>query len=237
MPSPARAALPAGTVIEVSRTVDVNGNADLAGRKVKIGAELARGKVTLRLDGHLLHVINGGVLAKTLPSPVPAEDRARLRSARIAGTPLPAPAPGPVSVQRKVPQDGVIMVTRQRLRVGATWAGKIATVYVEDTHFRVTCDGTEVAPSTPATSSGPSADGEPGSTPRNPKHRPACPETVNQVVSRNCQACPETTHHTHRNHAHGLSPRWLAVQTIPRHRFAKAHARHQPASEHSMNRS
>jgi transposase InsO family protein len=145
MPAPARAALPAGTVIEVSRTVDVNGNADLAGRKVKIGAELARGKVKLRLDGHLLHVINGSVLAKTLPSPIPAEDRGRLRGARIAGTPLPAPAPGPVSVQRKVPRDGVIMVTRQRLRVGATYAGKIVTVYVEDTHFRVTCDGTEVA--------------------------------------------------------------------------------------------
>ena len=146
MPAPARAAaLPAGTVIEVSRTVDVNGNADLAGRKVKVGAELARSKVTLRLDGHLLHVIRDGVLAKTLPSPVPAEDRARLRGARIADTPLPAPAPGPVSVQRKVPSDGVIMVTRQRLRVGATYAGKIVTVHVEDTHFRVTCDGTEVS--------------------------------------------------------------------------------------------
>jgi hypothetical protein len=146
MPAPARAAaLPAGTVIEVSRTVDVNGNADLAGRKVKIGPELARGKVTLRLDGHLIHVIRDGVLAKTLPSPVPADDRAGLRGARIAGTPLPAPAPGPVSVQRKVPKDGVIMVTRQRLRVGPTWAGKIVTVHVEDTHFRVTCNGAEVA--------------------------------------------------------------------------------------------
>ena len=146
LPAPARAdALPAGTVIEVDRAVDASGIADLAGHKVKVGAELARGKVTLRLDGHLLHVIAGGVLAKTLPSPVPAGDRARLRGARIAGTPLPAPAPGPVSVQRKVPRDGVIMVTRQRLRVGATYAGKIVTVHVEDTHFRVTCDGTEVS--------------------------------------------------------------------------------------------
>jgi hypothetical protein len=105
MPAPARATLPAGTVIEVSRTVDVNGNADLAGHKIKIGTELARSKVTLRLDGHLIHVIADGVLAKTLPSPVPAGDRAGLRGARIAGTPLPAPAPGPVSVQRKVPRD------------------------------------------------------------------------------------------------------------------------------------
>ena len=37
------------------------------------------------------------------------------------------------------------MVTRQRLRVGRTYAGKIVTVHVEDTHFRVTCDGAEIS--------------------------------------------------------------------------------------------
>ena len=132
-------------MIEVDRTVDASGIADLAGHKVKVGAELARGKVTLRLDGHLIHVIRDGALAKTLPSQIPAGDRSGLRGARIAGTPLPAPAPGPVSVQRKVPRDGVIMVTRQRLRVGATYAGKIVTVHIEDTHFRITCDGIDIA--------------------------------------------------------------------------------------------
>ena len=144
-PAPSGSALPAGTVIEVDRAVDVNGDADLAGKQLKVGAELARSKVTLRLDGHLIHVIRDGVLAKTLPSPVLADQRSKLRGARIASSPLPAPAAGPVSVQRKVPKDGVIMVTRQRLRVGATYAGKIVTVYVEDTHFRITCDGTELA--------------------------------------------------------------------------------------------
>jgi len=34
-----------------------------------------------------------------------------------------------------------LMITRQRLRVGATYAGKIVTVHVEDTHFRDTCGG------------------------------------------------------------------------------------------------
>jgi transposase InsO family protein len=145
-PSPAKAgALPGGTVIEVDRSVDGNGIADLAGHRLKVGAELARRRVTLRLDGHLIHVISGGVLAKTLPSPVPAADRSKLRGARIAAAALPPPAPGPVSVQRKVPRDGVIMVTRQRLRVGATYAGKIVTVHVEDTHFRVTCNGAEIS--------------------------------------------------------------------------------------------
>jgi hypothetical protein len=40
---------------------------------------------------------------------------------------------------------GGIMVTRQWLRAGATYAGKIVTVHVEDTHFRVTCDGAEIS--------------------------------------------------------------------------------------------
>jgi transposase InsO family protein len=145
-PAPRKAgALPGGTVIEVDRSVDGNGVADLGGHRIKVGPELARRRVTLRLDGHLIHVICGGVLAKTLPSPVPAADRGKLRGARIAATALPPPAPGPVSVQRRVPRDGVIMVTRQRLRVGATYTGKIVTVHVEDTHFRVTCDGAEIA--------------------------------------------------------------------------------------------
>jgi len=144
-PSPAKAgALPGGTMIEVDRNVDGNGVADLAGHRVKVGPELGRRQVTLRLDGHLVHVISGGVLAKTLPSPIPAAARATLRGARIGAAPLPPPAPGPVSVQRKVPRDGVIMVTRQRLRVGATYAGNV-TVHVEDTHFRVTCDGAEIS--------------------------------------------------------------------------------------------
>jgi transposase InsO family protein len=145
-PAPAKAgALPGGTVTEVDRSVDGDGIADMAGQRVKIGPELARRRVTLRFDGHLMHVISDGVLAKTLASPVPADGRSKLRGARIAASALPAPAPGPVSVQRKVPRDGVIMVTRQRLRVGATYAGKIVTVHVEDTHFRITCDGAGIA--------------------------------------------------------------------------------------------
>jgi hypothetical protein len=57
---------------------------------------------------------------------------------------LPAPASGPISVQRKVPNDGKIMVARQTLRIGRTYAGDIVTIHVEDTHFRVTRDGAEL---------------------------------------------------------------------------------------------
>jgi hypothetical protein len=37
-----------------------------------------------------------------------------------------------------------VMVTRQRLRVGAAHAGKTVTIRVEDTHFRVLLDGEEL---------------------------------------------------------------------------------------------
>ncbi|MER6076360.1 hypothetical protein ABT187_48225 [Streptomyces sp. NPDC001817] len=48
-------------------------------------------------------------------------------------------------MERKVPVDGVIMVARQRLRVGRTYAGEIVTVHVEDTYFRVTLNRADVA--------------------------------------------------------------------------------------------
>jgi len=49
-PAPARAgALPGGTVIDVDRAVDGKGIADLAGHRLKVGAELARHRVTRAL--------------------------------------------------------------------------------------------------------------------------------------------------------------------------------------------
>jgi hypothetical protein len=37
------------------------------------------------------------------------------------------------------------MVTRQKLRVGRTYAGQVVTIYVEDTHFRVTLDDVQLS--------------------------------------------------------------------------------------------
>ncbi|WP_328508316.1 IS481 family transposase [Streptomyces mirabilis] len=136
--------LPSHQALEVERTVDPNGWINLAGQRVKIGSELANRRITVRLDGHLLHAVHDGLLAKTLPSPFTAGERPRLVGARVAATQLP-PAPAAVSVERKVPTDGVVMVARQRLRVGRTYAGRIVTVYVEDTHFRVTYEGAEIS--------------------------------------------------------------------------------------------
>ena len=133
-----------GTVIEVDRNVDQSGIAVLGNARVKIGYELANRRVTLRLDGHLMHVVHDGVLSRTLPAAVDTEQRARLRGARVATSDLPAPAIGAIHVERKVPADGVIMVARQRLRVGRTYAGELVTVHVEDTYFRVTLNGADL---------------------------------------------------------------------------------------------
>ncbi|MBN9097950.1 MAG: IS481 family transposase [Pseudonocardia sp.] len=137
--------LPAGAVIEIDRAVDRDGSLTLAATRLVLGTQLARTRVTLRLDGHLIHVIHDGVLAKTLPCPVPPEQRHRLRGARLAEQALPPPPAGPVHLERRVPVDGVVMVTRQRLRVGRTHAGKTVTIIVEDTHFRVLHNGEELS--------------------------------------------------------------------------------------------
>jgi len=67
------------------------------------------------------------------------------RGARLATTPLPPPPAGTVRVERRVPRDGVVMVTRQRVRVGRVHAGKLVTILVEDTHLRVLHNGEELA--------------------------------------------------------------------------------------------
>ncbi|MFB9593730.1 IS481 family transposase [Streptomyces racemochromogenes] len=105
--------LPAGHALELERTANQDGWIGLAAQRVKIGPELANRRITVRLDGHLLHVVHNGQLVKTLPSPFAGEEHPRLRGARLATTQLP-PAPAAVTVERKVPNDGVVMVARQR---------------------------------------------------------------------------------------------------------------------------
>jgi transposase InsO family protein len=144
-PAPRNRRLPAGAVIEVDRTVAADGTIGLAGHDLAVGTQLAGQRVTARLDGYLVHVIANGVLAKTLPSPVPVEQRGQLRGARMATTTVTAAPAGPITVERRVPTDGIVMVTRQRLRVGRTHAGKLVTIIVEDTHLRVLHNGEELA--------------------------------------------------------------------------------------------
>jgi transposase InsO family protein len=144
-PAAVRAGRPlAGGAIEIDRAVDSSGNLTVGAIKLKIGTELARQRVTLRIDGHLVHVITNGTLAKTLPAPA-ALDYTRLRGVRLATDPVPPPPAGPIRVERRVGKDGVVMVTRQSLRIGRTHAGKQVTIIVEDTHLRVLHNGEELS--------------------------------------------------------------------------------------------
>jgi hypothetical protein len=79
-------------------------------------------QATLRLEPTLLHVIADGQRWRTLPFTLRAEQRARLRGARIAGPP-PALADAPVRVQRRVSCRGGFQVVGQRVQVGFRHVG------------------------------------------------------------------------------------------------------------------
>ena len=133
-----RTRLPAGTAVETDRIVQRNGIIQLAGQSFTVHPGLVGQRITLRLDDHLMHAIAGGQHIKTWPLPIPASQRSSTRGARPATSPLPAVlSRTPLQARRRVPADGVIMVARQRLRVGAAHAGKIVTIVAEQTHFRV----------------------------------------------------------------------------------------------------
>jgi hypothetical protein len=66
-----------------------------------------------------------GTLLRTMPCPVPAETRWRLRGARRA-SPSPPPPGGPITVQRRGSCRGAIMIARQRIPAGLPHAGKTA---------------------------------------------------------------------------------------------------------------
>ena len=130
-----------GTAVEIERTVNATGLVGLAGGQVSVGYQLAGQRVTLRMDGTQMAVISGdGELLRTLPCPVPAGDRYRLRGARKAAASPPPPS-GPVTVQRRVSSRGGIMVATQKIQVGLIHAGKIVTVTAGDHSFRLEVDG------------------------------------------------------------------------------------------------
>jgi hypothetical protein len=147
-PPPAAAALPrrngaphlgAGQAIEVDRKVQRDGHVLIAGGKCQVGFGLAGSTVVMRLDGHLMHAIAAGALAGTWPCPLTAGKAAKLPGARAASTPLPPPPlpAGAIRAQRRVHASGRIMVNKQPVKLGPRHAGKLVTVIIEDTHFRI----------------------------------------------------------------------------------------------------
>lgn len=181
-------------MIELDRAVDANGTLTLAATKLALGSQLARTRVTLRLDGHLVHVIQDGALAKILSCPIPP-DHASPAARRAPGHPAVTPPPAtPIHLGRRVPVDGVVMVTRQRLAwVAPTPARPSPSPSSSRTpHLRVLHNGEELSLH-PATAqnrspvSGPTHPAEPAND--HVKHvprpsRPVCPDTTRDIAAK-----------------------------------------------------
>lgn len=124
-------------MIEVQRTVGGGGCVSIGGKQISAGIHLAGQRVTLRLDATLIHIITpSGVLARTLPTPLPPGARGRLHGARLAG-PAPAPATAALQVTRVVSSQGGMMVAGMKIHLGHVHRGKVVTVVVEDSQFRI----------------------------------------------------------------------------------------------------
>ena len=97
----------------------------------------------MRLDAHLMHAIADGALAGTWPCPITAERAARLSAATAVPPPsLPA---GSIAARRQVHASGRIMVNKQPIKLGPRHAGKLVTVIIEDTCYRIPHGGEELA--------------------------------------------------------------------------------------------
>lgn len=141
-----RSRLPETTAVEVDRSVVRDGVIRFNNQDFSVDPGLVGQRITLRLDGHLMHAIADDQLVKSWPYPITMDKRLALTGARQASGPLPpAPSGRAPQAERRVPRDGVVMVARQRLRVGASHVGKIVTIIAEDTHFRVLDGDTELA--------------------------------------------------------------------------------------------
>jgi hypothetical protein len=148
-PQPARGAvtvdvLTSSSVIEVDRTVSRDKCVGLGGHKALLEASLVGQRVTVRFKGALMHVVANDRLVKTLPAPLPPNQRAALRGARPTSEPLPPPTP-PQRAMRRVAANGTVTVAGQRLRIGRSYYGQTVTIAIEDTVFRVLLNGAELS--------------------------------------------------------------------------------------------
>lgn len=116
-----------------------DGLISLKGEEYQVSNSFAGRRITLRLDGHLMHAIADETLIGTWPCSVSRDQLSPLRGARAASGCLPGPAlpAGAMRVQRRGSDSGRIMVTSQRLKLGKKNASRLVTVIIEDTHFRI----------------------------------------------------------------------------------------------------
>jgi hypothetical protein len=131
---------PTGAV-EVDRTVNRTGSIGL-GQHLVLAAEILSGRrVSIRIDEHTLSFfdLDTRVLLRTRPNPLTPAEVLRLRGVRPAGPP-PQPDTGPVRVQRRASNTGVVMVAGQKVALGRVHAGKTVTIDVADASLTVACD-------------------------------------------------------------------------------------------------
>ncbi|MBX6752499.1 MAG: IS481 family transposase, partial [Micromonosporaceae bacterium] len=133
--------LPFTGPVEVDRTVSTAGTVSL-GQHLVLAAEILAGRrVSVRVDKHTLMFFDPDTreLLRTRPNPLTAAEIARLRSARPAGPP-PQPSAGPVRVERRASNSGVVMVVGQKIALGLVHAHKTITIDVTATELTVHCD-------------------------------------------------------------------------------------------------
>uniref|UniRef100_UPI003F495E86 hypothetical protein n=1 Tax=Nonomuraea bangladeshensis TaxID=404385 RepID=UPI003F495E86 len=136
-PAPAPLRPGAGGAVVVDRTINASGLVVLGGRQYSVGYQFAGRRLTVRIDGAVLHLSDGHTLLRTLPNPLIREEMARLRDARPAGL-EPRPAAEPVRVQRRASSRGQVSVAGQRIRVGIGYAATTVTIEDTDGTFRIT---------------------------------------------------------------------------------------------------
>ncbi|MGY5106146.1 integrase core domain-containing protein, partial [Streptomyces sp. 900105245] len=125
-------------VVEVDRTVNAVGYVGLGGDKVLVGWPFAGQRVTLRLDGKVLQVLNEQrVLQATLPSPLPPSACGRLQGGRPAGPPPQLPPAAEQIAERTVSSVGGFMVAGQRIQLGRGYAHQVVTAHLSDDAIRV----------------------------------------------------------------------------------------------------
>ncbi|MGI5196304.1 IS481 family transposase [Streptomyces sp. CA-288835] len=124
--------------VEVDRTVNAVGYVGLGGDKVLIGWPFAGQRVTLRLDGKVLQVLDEQrVLQATLPSPLPPSACGRLQGGRPAGPPPQLPPPAEQVAERTVSSVGGFMVAGQRIQLGRGYAHQVVTAHLDEETIRV----------------------------------------------------------------------------------------------------
>jgi transposase InsO family protein len=131
-----------GAALEVDRVVSKDGNVSLAGRYYPAAEILGGQLVSIRIEETTMTFFDPSTrtLLRTRPSTLTWDQARLLRGARPAGPP-PRPAAGPVTVQRRASNTGVIMVVGQKIALGRIHAGKVVTVHVADDTMTIDLGG------------------------------------------------------------------------------------------------